>query len=754
MHFAARGQARPSAGSPATSFASTQALPGGVPRGYVLPGIRFSGTLQTFETNFTAKTGYKLDPFQREGIRVLQAGKSPVVCAPTSSGKTLVAEAAIQDAIASGKRLFYTTPRKAISNEKYHEFVEKYGKDNVGLVTGDVSVNPDAPLVLMTTEIFRNQLYQPELNQASLSQLKYVVFDECHFINDDERGPVWEESAMYARRELPKVQQIHLSATVQNSQQYTDWLNSMNSAGTRAGNFELITSDKRPVPLSTQYLAPDGRLIDILGPDGMPTAAFSKAFAHTTRQRKQQKQRKQTQEHHQSTLIGFDPVFTVKMLAKHRRLPLIEFVNSRDRCNRYAEQVLDAELGLTTQAEKQSVAEVIQAYVETYPTLKSSKLLPYLPEGVAYHHADMWPREKELVEVLLKKGLMKAVFATTTLAEGVNVPAQSVGLSAYKAGNEEISESAYQQMTGRAGRRGMYERGYSILSHPDDNQEETILRLVQSEANPVKSQFKITPYMALNQIQRLQDPGRINALLESGFKAYQAKAEGAPSLDGLTRKRRRRAVAQIAKKSSPLKQEFNDMRRFLQATGFVREDSKLTPLGKLAAVIPMESSLMVAKAAASGMLDNLAPAELAAVLSATVSDEESPQQAHPGSDISESSAFPMVGKALAGLDGIMQDLLGKADYIGVQPDMMIGAAYVDTVARWCLTHNANLLEAAPGVLTYTVLRTANLLEHISEAPTLSQTLKNNAKAARKLLLAGKIAEQIRPRKVEIGHGLG
>lgn len=734
----------------------------GVPRSYVLPALRFGAVpphvveerVQAFEKSFRAKTGFELDPFQRQSIRILAEGKSPVVAAPTSSGKTLVAEAAIEDAIRNRKSIFYTTPRKAISNEKYHEFCEKYGKENVGLVTGDVSVNPEAPLVLMTTEIFRNMLYQPTENADRLKRLKYAVFDECHFINDAERGPVWEESAIYARRELPNVQQIHLSATIQNAQEYTDWLNSLNKAKTQAGQFELVTSAQRPVPLSVQYMTPSGNLLDILNERDELSVPFKKAFKNTTRSSAGKSARggnTRGAERGQGRPASgaFDPVLTVAALGRAGRLPAIEFVFSRERCRLYAEQVMNAGLNLVTSFERKAIARIIQAYQDTYPSMEGSRLIPFLMEGVAYHHADMWPREKELVEVLLKKGLLKAVFATSTLAEGVNVPAQTVGLTSYVVGQEPITTSEYQQMTGRAGRRGMFEHGYAVLSHPPNNDVREIERLVRSEPNKVSGHFRVTPYMALNHLDRIRDISRIYDLLDASLYSYQIQQERQQQVASAgNRRRQKKVMAEISQQTSPLKEEFKAMRRYLHASGFVNSDDSLTPLGQLAGEIPMESSLMVARAVRERVLDKLNPVQLASVLSAAVSEDMAPGQ-ELGRDITLVSADPEVGEVLGALSKIEKSLTGVADQYGVSTGIKLGAAHINTVARWCRTHDRGVLEESPGVLTYNILRTSNLLLHILESELTSPALRETAKEARELLLGGIIEEQIRPKKVEV-----
>jgi superfamily II RNA helicase len=726
------------------------ALSNGVPQSYVLPGLHFGmrpddtlpDSVRQKVDALASEFDFELDPFQKKGIRILVEGRSPVVTATTSSGKTVIAEAAMSEVLKNRKKLFYTAPRKAISNEKYKELCDKYGAANVGIMTGDITVNPSASIVLMTTEIFRNMLYRPEENQSRFRDLQYVVFDECHFISDPDRGMVWEESALFARRELPNVQQIHLSATVGNAEEYTGWLNSLNTSGAKAGEFEVVSHPHRPVPLTVQYMTPSGNLVDVLGPDREPSLAFHNAFSEAVRDKKQN---------------GFMPVRTVQSLQRAGKLPLIEFVFGRNRCEAYANRVLqaaqDGRLRLTSDREKQSIQMVIDAYVKAYPSLRGSELFSYLREGIAYHHAGMWSREKEMVEVLLKKNLLKVVFATSTLAEGVNVPARTVGLSALEirkpTGMEPVSASEFQQMTGRAGRRGMFPRGYAVLAHPSDNDKQRIIRLVQAGPNDLKSQLRLTPYGTLALIERLQDRSRIGALLQNSYRSFQLQRERSVSRGrGRHHKRAHGHNRQRNYEQRDLVAGFDAMRQFLVTAGYVNQDNKLTVLGKTASRIPVESGLLIAQALASGILNDLTPSELAAILSASVSARPSAAQERKR-DIGESTGDLKLANKLRTLDKMNRKLEGQADARGVSFESGLNAGDVDVVRKWCLVHDDALLDDSPGILSYTILRTANLLLHITEMPKVAPKLKSTAERARAMLLSGAIEEQIRPGRVKI-----
>ena len=433
------------------------------------------------------KFDFKLDDFQEEALFHINNGKSVVVCAPTGAGKTCIAQMAIHKALNEGHRIFYTTPLKALSNQKYSDFSEKYGVDKVGLLTGDTSINRDAQIVVMTTEVFRNMLYGTNFGSVSdnLKDVRYVVLDEVHYMNDEQRGTVWEESIIYCPT---NVQIIALSATVANSQQLTDWINTVHS------KTELVYTDFRPVPLRYYYydsskpndilplLTPDGKLNKKIKPE-------SKAKYFGRRGKMPQRQ------------VAKD---VVSVLHKKNMLPAIYFTFSRKKCDEQMEKC--AGLCLTTPEEQKEIRQIVDDYLAENPYLYNNKHLEYVLCGVASHHAGLLPGWKVLVEKLFQKGLIKVVFATETLAAGINMPARSTVISAVSkrtdSGHRMLTPSEFLQMSGRAGRRGMDEIGYVTIIGTAFQSPEEVAELVTSEANPLESRFSPTYSMVVNLLQR------------------------------------------------------------------------------------------------------------------------------------------------------------------------------------------------------------------------------------------------------------
>ena len=332
---------------------------------------------------------FELDDFQKDACRYIDEGKSVVVCAPTGAGKTVIAQHAIHRALEEGKRIFYTTPLKALSNQKYYDFGEKYGQDKVGLLTGDTSINRSAQIVVMTTEVFRNMLYGTNFGAVAdnLKDVKYVVLDEVHYMNDEQRGTVWEESIIYCPT---NVQIIALSATVANADELTDWINTVHS------KTELVNTDFRPVPLRFYYF--DSSQPDKLLPLLTPSGQLNKKIKPEKRQWGKHGKNKQK-----------SPVRNVvRNLAAQDMLPAIYFTFSRKKCDEQMEKC--SSLELVTPYEQARIRQFIDDYIAENPHLYGNKHIEYLLQGVASHHAGLLPAWKNLVEKLFQQGLIKVVF--------------------------------------------------------------------------------------------------------------------------------------------------------------------------------------------------------------------------------------------------------------------------------------------------------------------------------------------------------
>lgn len=428
---------------------------------------------------------FELDEFQKEACDLINDGKSVVVCAPTGAGKTVIAQHAIHKALEEGHRIFYTTPLKALSNQKYYDFSEKYGTESVGLLTGDTSINRGAQIVVMTTEVFRNMLYGTNFGAVAdnLQNVRYVVLDEVHYMNDEQRGTVWEESIIYCPT---NVQIIALSATVANADELTDWINTVHS------KTELVNTDFRPVPLKFFYFdsSQPEKLLPLLTPSGQLNKKIKPEKKVPFKSRK--KQRSYVKD-------------IVRNLAENDMLPAIYFTFSRKKCDEQMEKCA-ASLNLVTRAEQAQIRQFIDDYIAENPHLYGNKHIEYLLCGVASHHAGLLPGWKNLVEKLFQKGLIKVVFATETLAAGINMPARSTVISSTSkrtdSGHRMLTASEFLQMSGRAGRRGMDEVGYVTVVGTHFQTPEEVAELVLSPANPLESRFSPSYSMVLNLLQR------------------------------------------------------------------------------------------------------------------------------------------------------------------------------------------------------------------------------------------------------------
>lgn len=430
---------------------------------------------------------FELDDFQKEACKCIENKESVVVCAPTGAGKTVIAEFAIQCALKNDERIFYTTPLKALSNQKFNDFSQKYGADKVGLLTGDSSFNRNAQIVVMTTEVFRNMLYCTNFGSISdnMQKVRYVVLDEVHYMNDEQRGTVWEESIIYCPTD---VQIIALSATVANADKLTEWINTVHS------KTKLINTDFRPVPLRYYYFdsSQPNTILPLLSPGGLLNKKIrpeKKEFRRGPRGRAQQKSHVKD---------------VVRNLYEKDMLPAIYFTFSRKKCDEQMEKC--ASLCLVTKQEQEEIKRIIDEYIAENPYLYKNKHIKFLLQGVASHHAGLLPSWKVLVEKLFQKGLIKVVFATETLAAGINMPARSTVISSISKrtddGHRMLTASEFLQMSGRAGRRGMDEVGYvTIVGTPFQSPQE-VADLVLSDANPLESRFAPSYSMVLNLLQR------------------------------------------------------------------------------------------------------------------------------------------------------------------------------------------------------------------------------------------------------------
>ena len=493
--------------------------------------------LNDFEVGYP----FGLDAFQRTACAALEAGRGVLVAAPTGAGKTVVGEFAVHLALREGRKCFYTTPIKALSNQKHRDLVERYGPERVGLLTGDVAVNGDADVVVMTTEVLRNMLYAQGRAAADgtadrLRGLSHVVMDEVHYLADRERGAVWEEVIIH----LPEdVQVTSLSATVSNAEEFGEWL------GTVRGDTEIVVEEHRPVPL-WQHVLVGTRLYDLF------VAAEVGAVGRAEKVNPQLERLARDEGRlpvrgragrggrptsNRRPVVSRPDVLT--RLDSQGLLPAITFVFSRAGCAAAVEQCVRSGLRLNTAEEAEQVRRHVERRTSSLPR-EDLRVLGYwewlegLQRGFAAHHAGMLPTFKEVVEELFTEGLVKAVFATETLALGINMPARSVVLEKLVKWNGEthadVTPGEYTQLTGRAGRRGIDVEGHAVVLWQPGMDPRTVAGLASTRTYPLRSSFRPSYNMAVNLVGAL---GREQArtLLESSFAQFQADA----SVVGLAR---------------------------------------------------------------------------------------------------------------------------------------------------------------------------------------------------------------------------
>ena len=453
---------------------------------------------------------FPLDPFQLQAIDALNQGQSVVVCAPTGSGKTLIGEYAIYRALHQTKRVFYTTPLKALSNQKLRDFREQFGEDKVGLLTGDISVNREAPILVMTTEIFRNMLYGTPIGEVgtSLQGVDSVVLDECHYMNDRQRGTVWEESIIYCP---PDVQLLALSATVANSDQLTDWIQKVH------GPTQLIYSDFRPVPLEFHFSNSKG-LFPLLNEN--KTAIHPRLKRYRKPPRGQQGRKRKP---------GQNLTAIVSQLQQQDMLPAIYFIFSRRGCDKAVEEI--SRLSLVNDSEAKILKTQVDEFLAWNPGAARAGQLEPLYRGIAAHHAGILPAWKSLVEELFQQGLIKVVFATETLAAGINMPARTTVIASLSKrtdrGHRLLNGSEFLQMAGRAGRRGMDAKGHVVTVETPFEGAREAANLATSGADPLVSQFTPSYGMVLNLLQT-HSLEQAKDLVERSFGQYLATLHLAP----------------------------------------------------------------------------------------------------------------------------------------------------------------------------------------------------------------------------------
>ena len=493
---------------------------------------------------FSEKYSFPFDEFQSTACQFLEEGHGVLVAAPTGAGKTIVGEFAAYLALETGKRCFYTAPIKALSNQKYQDLKAMFGEEKVGLLTGDTNINSDAAIVVMTTEVLRNMLYA---SPRALHDLGFVVMDEVHYLADRFRGAVWEEVLIHLAE---SVQVVSLSATVSNAEEFGDWLQAVR------GSTEVILSENQPVHLY-QHLLFGNRLLDLFVKEGKVNPeilSLEKEAARRVRVSHQgggkghkSAQNWRNPEYFQSAGRPLGRADVIEKLNREGMLPAITFIFSRAACAAAVKQCVESGLVLTNTEERSAIREVAFAKTNHIPEEDLSILgfhewLDALEKGIAAHHAGMLPTFKEVVEELFQRGLVRAIFATETLALGINMPAKTVVLEKLSKWNGEahvtITPGEFTQLTGRAGRRGIDIEGNAVVIWNRDTDSSSLAGLASTRTYPLRSSFKPTYNMTINLISQL-GASRARTSLEASFAQYQADK----AVVGLSRQMRKNEEA-------------------------------------------------------------------------------------------------------------------------------------------------------------------------------------------------------------------
>lgn len=444
--------------------------------------------------------GLTLDKFQEQAIEAIEANKSVIVSAPTGSGKTLIADYIIDRDVKKGMQVVYTAPIKALSNQKYKEFSTEYGEKNVGLLTGDVVKNSSAPILIMTTEIYRNMVLSDD---PAIRDVTYVIFDEIHYINDVERGYVWEESIIFSP---PHVRMLCLSATIPNAHEFAKWIQTI-----KGHDVVVVQHTTRPVPLHVSFY--DAEL-------GMTTLEKAKDAAEIPDYHHHMgRHRHRSQRHRQASHID-----VVRQL--EGKTPCLFFSFSRAGCQQKAKELAGKKWFQPDAAITSFIRQKLDGTPAGINELESARLLRNtLPYGIGFHHAGLLPIMKEIVEELFGQGKLKVLYTTETFAVGINMPAKTVCIESLRKFDgiafRPMNSKEYFQMAGRAGRRGIDKEGFVIVML--DRREfdyRKIKAITTSDTEPLKSQFRLSINTILNLIKR-HDKKEVDELLGKNFDAFQ-----------------------------------------------------------------------------------------------------------------------------------------------------------------------------------------------------------------------------------------
>lgn len=636
------------------------------------------------------QTPFSPDPFQLEALEAVRTADC-IVTAPTGSGKTWIAEQVIAAMRKEGKKTWYASPLKALSNSIYELFSGMFGDENTGILTGDRKENPNAPIIIGTTEILRNQLYDSMYSGEDLDT-DFVILDEAHFLGDEERGVVWEETMIYLPKRIPI---LMLSATIGNPDQIAAWLSAIREKPCR-----VVRETNRPVRLYPLFLHPSGTLFPLLressgtGPRGLYKRIhdFIKA-------------RVQMAPAHR--LPPMNEILNV--LRKYNLLPAIFFMKSRSDCDK-ALELCDDRDKTADPVRQQHLEERIERLVSSNPYLSGHKQLAFIRDrGVAAHHSGHLPMWKKTVETFMNEGFLDAVFATSTVAAGVNFPARSVVILNSDRFNGKdfmpLSSIEFHQMTGRAGRRGKDNIGFALMVPGKFMDLRHVAQVADAPPSEITSQIKINFSMVLNLLLS-HTPDQVKTLLERSFALFQRNRKGMAADNTL----------------------WNDFIRhldFLKETGFADEAGRLTDDGIWTSNLRVDHPLMIAEGFRLSLFPETDPALLAAVVASFVNERQSVD-----SPAVEDSAPKPLRRVLSRMKNTLTPFIRQMKKRGFAPTELFLAPAV-TIHQWAtgmawedVVFQAGIEE---GDLANLVFRAADNLRHIA---TLSDIFPQAAQSAR------------------------
>jgi len=664
--------------------------------------------------------GYDFPPddYQVEACGYLAAGDSVLVAAPTGAGKTVVGECACWLALRAGVKCFYTTPIKALSNQKYHDLVARHGEDSVGLLTGDVSINGEAPIVVMTTEVLRNMLYA---GSPTCGGLGFVVMDEVHYLADRFRGAVWEEVILTLP---PPVRLVALSATVSNAEEFGEWLGQVRGDGQGQG-IGVVVSERRPVPLD-QHVAVGRDLVPLFvqqpgpGPDVVNPKLRQVAHMQSLQLRGNYKLRSRggrarsgrPDRPHGPNLT---PSRRQLVLAMRRAdlLPAIVFVFSRAGCDAAVRQVIGDGVTLTTPFERDALLAIAERHggalgEDDKAAIGWDEFVDALGDGVAAHHAGLLPVVKAVVEEAFSAGLVKVVFATETLALGINMPARSVVIEKLAKYNGEshadITPGEYTQLTGRAGRRGIDTLGHAIVLWQPGLNPVALAGLASKRTYPLRSSFAPAYNMTVNLVATM---GRTHAveLLQKSFAQFQAD--------------RRRGGA----RGDSLVARFERLCDVLVRLGYLTPDGQhLTDAGRLLTRIYSEMDLVVSEALRGGVFEGMPAPDLAVALSGLLYEARRDGATRP----------PRWAEApLRGLRRVVVEVRGVERECGVAPGRTLDAGFAAAAYEWAdgasLAQVLDVCGLPAGDFVRWTRQIIDLAHQISTAPGVSRSVAATAR---------------------------